>query len=86
MEWLTFEDVPFVDVIEDGSTFEENALKKARQIFQQTQLPVLAEDKPELLDQLNAVGIDEMSIFPEDEHICRHLRRAAGLPKDFNDA
>jgi len=49
-------------------------------------LPVLAEDKPELLDQLNAVGIDEMSIFPEAEHICSHLRRAAGLPKDFNDA
>lgn len=53
MEWLTFEDVPFVDVIEDGSTFEENALKKARQIFQQTQLPVLAEDAGLVVDALD---------------------------------
>ncbi len=49
-------------------------------------IPVLAGDKPKLLDQLGAVGIDEMSIFPEPEHICSHLKRAAGLPKDYGDA
>lgn len=49
-------------------------------------IPVLAKDKPQLLEQLSAVGIDEMSIFPEHEHLCNHLKRAAGLPKDFNDA
>jgi XTP/dITP diphosphohydrolase len=32
------------DVIEDGSTFEENALKKARAIFEYTNLPTLSDD------------------------------------------
>lgn len=49
-------------------------------------IPVLAEDKPQLFDQLSAVGVDEMSIFPEHEHLCSHLKRAAGLPKGFTDA
>jgi len=37
-----FSDVP--EVIEDGLTLEENALKKARQIFQATRLPALSDD------------------------------------------
>lgn len=37
-----FEGAP--DVIEDGLTFEENALKKAREIFKFTKLPSLADD------------------------------------------
>lgn len=32
------------EVIEDGLTLEENALKKARQIFQATRLPALSDD------------------------------------------
>ncbi|GFO68067.1 non-canonical purine NTP pyrophosphatase [Geomonas limicola] len=34
----------FPDVVEDGATFEENALKKARSAAQFTGLPVLADD------------------------------------------
>lgn len=49
-------------------------------------LPILKEHKATLLGQLADVGVDEMSIFPEHEHLCSHLTRAAGLPKDFNDA
>lgn len=42
---LTYEDFPDMpEVIEDGKTLEENALKKAREIYQYTQLPVLADD------------------------------------------
>ncbi|MFQ6033645.1 MAG: RdgB/HAM1 family non-canonical purine NTP pyrophosphatase, partial [Candidatus Bipolaricaulia bacterium] len=41
---LTFEDHPFSDVVEEGNSFEENALLKARQISAETGLPVLAED------------------------------------------
>lgn len=41
---LTFEDCPFSDVAEEGSSFRENALLKARGISAETGLPVLAED------------------------------------------
>ncbi len=44
IEWLTYHERPFRDVPEDGRTFLENALKKARQISQATGLAVLAED------------------------------------------
>lgn len=49
-------------------------------------IPVLKEHKEKLQGQLADIGVDEMSIFPEHEHLCNHLTRAAGLPKDFNDA
>lgn len=45
-------------------------------------IPLLAEYKPELMSQLRAIGIDELSIFPEPEHICSHLKRIAGLAGD----
>lgn len=32
------------DVVEDGATLEANALKKARMIFQETNIPALADD------------------------------------------
>ncbi len=42
---LTCDDFPAMpDVLEDGQTLEENALKKAREIYQYTKLPVLADD------------------------------------------
>ncbi len=44
IELLTHEDCPFSDVVEDGRSFRENALKKARAICAETKLPVLAED------------------------------------------
>ena len=37
-----FSDVP--DLIEDGATLEENALKKARTVFAFTKIPALADD------------------------------------------
>jgi XTP/dITP diphosphohydrolase len=39
---LDYPDIP--EVIEDGSTFEENALKKARAVFEYTNLPTLSDD------------------------------------------
>jgi len=42
-----------VDVVEDGKTFEENALKKARTISNQYQLMVLADDSGLEIDALN---------------------------------
>jgi len=42
-------------------------------------VPILKEHKPALLNELGRVGIGEMFIFPEPEHVCAHLRRTAGL-------
>lgn len=33
-----------VDIVEDGKTFEENALKKAREVFKITKIPAIADD------------------------------------------
>ncbi|MGQ9477809.1 MAG: RdgB/HAM1 family non-canonical purine NTP pyrophosphatase [Candidatus Bipolaricaulia bacterium] len=44
LELLTYEEVPFPDVAEEGRSLEENALLKARSISRATGLPVLAED------------------------------------------
>jgi XTP/dITP diphosphohydrolase len=44
IEWSTSTDAPFSEVTEDGATFRENALKKARSICQETGLIALAED------------------------------------------
>lgn len=52
---LTFEDVPFADVAETGSTFAENAHLKARQISTETGLSVLAEDAGLEVEALNGV-------------------------------
>lgn len=41
---ITIQEHPFADVVEDGTTFAENACKKARMISQKTELAVLAED------------------------------------------
>jgi len=42
-------------------------------------VPILREHKESLLNELERVGIGEMFIFPEPEHVCRHLRRNAKL-------
>ena len=44
-----------------------------------TYVPILREHKEALLNELERVGIGEMFIFPEPEHVCSHLRRNAGL-------
>lgn len=46
------------EVVEDGNTLEENALKKAREIFDFTEVPTLADDTGLEVDVLNgAPGI-----------------------------
>jgi XTP/dITP diphosphohydrolase len=45
LEILTLNDFPDVPVLrEDGETFQENSLQKARAVFQHTSLPALADD------------------------------------------
>lgn len=42
-------------------------------------LPVLRDSKAQLLMELERVGVDEMSIFPELEHSCHFLVHKEGL-------
>jgi hypothetical protein len=42
-------------------------------------VPILSEHKEQLLNELARVGIGEMFIFPEAEHVCSHLKRTAKL-------
>lgn len=45
IEILTLHDIPNIPpLVEDGTTFEENALKKARIVFRHSKLPSLADD------------------------------------------
>ena len=41
------------NIIEDGMTFEENAMKKASHIFNKYKIPVIADDSGLVVDQLN---------------------------------
>ena len=41
-----------IDVIEDGKTFKENALKKAREVFRVTNIPAVADDSGLCIDSL----------------------------------
>lgn len=42
-------------------------------------LRILRADKEKLARELARIGIDEMSIFPEPEHLCAQLRKGVGL-------
>lgn len=42
-------------------------------------VPILMQHKESLANELERVGIGEMFIFPEPEHVCAHLRRTARL-------
>ena len=47
-----------------------------------TAIPILRESKPRLRSELQRIGVDEMTLFPELEHSCKHLKRRAGLEND----
>ncbi len=54
IKWLTFKDFKdFPDVVEDGKTFEENAILKASQIAKHTSCAALADDSGLEVDFLN---------------------------------
>jgi hypothetical protein len=42
-------------------------------------IPIMKEYKPQLRSELRRVGVDEMTLFPELEHSCKHLRMWSGL-------
>ncbi len=84
MSLSDFRDVP--DIIEDGSTFEENALKKARAYSAFTGLPVLSDDSGLEIDALGG----EPGIYSaryaginagDEENIDLVLMKLQGIPE-----
>lgn len=81
----------FCDIEEDGTTFEENALIKARQIFHKTHTIVIADDSGLEVDYLNgAPGIysarfagANASDSDRINHLLLHLQ---GVPLDKRSA
>jgi XTP/dITP diphosphohydrolase len=84
IELLTYRDQPFSDVREDGESFRENALTKARQISAETGLLVLAEDAGlEVAALHGAPGVRSARFAGEkasdEENVAQLLRRLAGV-------
>jgi len=56
-----------IEIIETGATFEENALIKAKQVFEKFNLPTIADDSGLVVEQLNgAPGIYSSRYAGED--------------------
>jgi XTP/dITP diphosphohydrolase len=86
---LDFNNLP--DVIEDGFTFEENALKKAREYSAFTGLPVLSDDSGLEIDALSgAPGVRSARYAGEnagdEENNDLVLRQMSNLPEDKRNA
>jgi hypothetical protein len=58
-----------------GKRFEIDRSQASSLIY----VPILSEFKAALLSELERVGIGEMFIFPEPEHVCAHLLRSAKI-------
>ncbi|MBI1729928.1 RdgB/HAM1 family non-canonical purine NTP pyrophosphatase [Candidatus Acetothermia bacterium] len=86
IEWLTFADCPFAEVNEDGSTFQENALKKARQISHETGLAVLAEDSGlEVLVLKGAPGVRSARFAGEKSSDAQNIHKLLALLEHQKD-
>lgn len=69
VEVLSLEDFPEVaSVEEDGSTFEENALKKALHVWNHTQMATLADDSGLEVDALDGEPGVRSARYAGDEH------------------
>jgi len=80
-----------IDVIEDGTTFEENALKKAVQIMEATGKIVLSDDSGMEIDYLNnEPGVDSANYMGrETPYVQRNaviLDMLKGVPEDERGA
>ncbi len=80
-----------IDVVEDGKTFEENAVKKAVQIMQATGLPAIADDSGLAVDILDgAPGIYSARFAGEhatdEENLQKLLKKLDGITLDKRSA
>ncbi|MGC4117014.1 MAG: RdgB/HAM1 family non-canonical purine NTP pyrophosphatase [Myxococcales bacterium] len=85
LEVVSLKDVEAVEVVEDGETFEANAVKKARTYCERTGLPALADDTGLCVDALGGApgvhsaryaGVEEGAVLGDS-----HARYAANNKK-----
>ncbi|MEZ0329326.1 MAG: XTP/dITP diphosphatase [Dissulfuribacterales bacterium] len=92
IELLSLEDVPDMpDVLEDGCSFQENALKKADAIAKHTGITAIADDSGLEVDALNgAPGIHSAryagEMATDHENIQKLLKTLNGLPMEKRTA
>ncbi len=92
IEIKTLEDFPDMpDVVEDGQTLEENAIKKARSFHQFTGLPALADDTGLEVDALNgAPGVYSSRFAGENASYADNreklLREMSAVPDEARGA
>ncbi len=88
IEFLTFNDLgPIPEVEEDGKTFLDNAVKKAREISSHAGLPALADDSGLEVDRLSGAPGVHSSRFagPDASDVDRYeklLSLLEGVPED----
>jgi len=80
-----------VNVVEDGKTFEENAIKKASAVAKLTDLPVISDDSGLMVDFLGGEpGVDTAYYAgpnaTDDENIDKLLRELDGVTFDKRTA
>jgi XTP/dITP diphosphohydrolase len=86
IELLTFREQPFSDVPEDGETFEENARRKAQEIFYETRLPVLAEDSGLEVEALQgAPGVHSARFAGETKDDRANIEKLLDVLKNVTD-
>lgn len=91
LQVVTQSELGIVDAVEDGVSFEENALKKARHASLQSGLPALADDSGLEVDCLNGEpGIHSARFAGEnasdDDNIDKLLVRLSGTPDNQRGA
>jgi len=87
LDFVTLLDYPLLpDPVESGSTFAENAHSKARYFWEETNLPVLADDSGLVVDALGGrPGVQSARFAPSDsERVVRllELMRPFAKPED----
>lgn len=88
IELLTLDDIepPIGDIPETGDTLEENALIKARTVFEHTGIPSVADDTGLEVDALNgAPGVYSARYSGENATYDSNIRKLAQELKDADD-
>lgn len=92
IDLITLNDIKnTVEVIEDGKTFEENAKKKAYELYEQTKIPCIADDSGICIEKYNGwPGVETARFLGEDKASNKYARerneyildKMQGLPKE----
>ncbi len=90
VELLTFKDFEeWPSIVEDGSTFEENAIKKAKEVAKAFKFPAVADDsglEVDFLDGKPGIFSSRYSGGGDKENIKKLLKELEGVPLEERKA